>query len=553
MKNIILLCGSVAKSIENLLSSLYTIQKIEDLSLFSKEMQEVQTYQLVIADKEIILKSQFSENNLPLLAIDQKIEYEDKLKLYSKYVKGTLELFQGDIILLDTIEHNIKYANPYINTFRNHFIKAFVKYEKIDTTISSILYLCNYLIYHYKIEAKLAADLKLVVIFLMIGYEKGNILQMKHLIENMKISHKVEELFQNYENPSSLEEAIVFCSMSVNFKKVNAEEMFLKMQDGKLQDVFQTAHQALINNTIIIDKSYDVDVFWERVSEILFSDKELHYQENAYNINNLYKMILRLFALYGMLEIKMLHTRNVGYEITISMLQKESLDSKECIDFFKPLCEKIDVSECYRLNNNIFHIDFNYNEAKEVLVLEEAMQATLSVKPTIEKEAINTLHFEENQKLSAVQFVEEYGVDYDLLADMDESSADTIEEILSAESLNSDVLEKISTTFDFYARLLNTTLEFEELSYALSTLSRLMLAIELSKINAVQIETLKQYIVGILEDLNDWKSHIYIECDTKDIHYLDASLLENASQIEYFTNPEMEEEEDDDDDDLEFF
>ena len=560
MKDTILLCGDIANSIKNILKDNYNIEKINNLSLITKESHTPLAYQLVIIDKDIMLKTKFRQYGLPLLAIAENAKYEEKLKIFSHNAKGTLELSNGKKYVLTKIQHCINFSNPYINTFRDHFVKSFLKYEALKSTMSSVLYLCNYLIYHFKIDNRLAADIRLAVIFLTIGYEKGNLLRIKHLIQDMNISEKVTELFQNYEVPKNIEEAIVFCAMSVNFKNINATEVFLKMGTGDLKNIFKVAHESLANNIIIIEKSYDIDIFWERVSEILFSDKRLTYLDNTNRITTLYKTILRLLVLHGMLEIKLEHIQNIGYEITIAMLEKGSLDAFEYKSFYEALNENLDLSKCYDENCNNFHIKFAYEESEHKAIenkkiIAEPINDEIKYQSTVDKNEINTLHFEDSQKLSAVQFVKEYGVDHDLLADMNESSMDTIESMLSVSNLSRDISEKIANTFEFYAKILHRTLEFDELAHALSTLSRLMIAVDLTKINEIQIETLKQYTIGILEDLNEWSDHIYVLQDTNDIHYLDASLLENASQIERFTNPDIEEvdDDDDDDDDLEFF
>ena len=558
MKNVILLYGKIATQLESILEEKYIVTIIDDFSAALDSTETPLKYQLLIIDKDELFQKNMQETELPLLVIDEDISYEDKLKIFSKNIKGTLEVSQGEKYLLEKIRQFLNYSNPYINTFRDNFIKAFIRYEKLDKSISSILYLTNYLIYHFKINNKLAADIRLVVIFIMIGYEKGKLLQIKHLIEDTNISKKIIKLFQNYENPKNLEETIVFCSLAVNFKEINALDIFQKMSQESFSEVFEIAIEATKKHIILIEKSFDVDIFWEKVSEILFSDKKLPYNENAYGISTLYKMVLRLFALYGSLEIMIENDESIGYTITISMLQKEMLTVAECKGFFAPICKKIDLSECYEINNNKFHIVFEYESVdKNVTEIiedttEEVVPQREKVKATVEKEVINTLHFEENQKMSAAQFVEEFGIDHDLLADMNESSSDTLDYISSEDGLDLAMLEKIANVFDFYARILNKTFEFEELAYALSVLARLVMNMDLTVINEVQIETLKQYIIGIIEDLSDWKEHIYVTQDTNDIHYLDASLLENASQIERFTTPDLEEEEDDDDD-LEFF
>jgi len=64
--------------------------------------------------------------------------------------------------------------------------------------------------------------------------------------------------------------------------------------------------------------------------------------------------------------------------------------------------------------------------------------------------------------------------------------------------------------------------------------------------------TKRDYIKGLIRDLQTWKQYIFIEQNVEDIHYLDASFFDNCLEIENFilSNPQ---ENDEDFDDLEFF
>jgi len=68
-------------------------------------------------------------------------------------------------------------------------------------------------------------------------------------------------------------------------------------------------------------------------------------------------------------------------------------------------------------------------------------------------------------------------------------------------------------------------------------------------------EKLGFYIQGIIDDLNSWKNYIFVTAKTPDIHYLDASLLENCLEIEKFILSDSSDEEniDEENNDLEFF
>ena len=61
------------------------------------------------------------------------------------------------------------------------------------------------------------------------------------------------------------------------------------------------------------------------------------------------------------------------------------------------------------------------------------------------------------------------------------------------------------------------------------------------------------YLSNILMDLSNWRRTIFVDMNTKDIHYLDSSLFSAILQLEMVINPPEESAASDDDGDLELF
>ncbi len=66
---------------------------------------------------------------------------------------------------------------------------------------------------------------------------------------------------------------------------------------------------------------------------------------------------------------------------------------------------------------------------------------------------------------------------------------------------------------------------------------------------------LSTLLKGLVNDLEKWIIAVFVERDTPDIHYFDASFAENCLEIEsiFFEHKEEDDSEEDDDDSLEFF
>lgn len=171
----------------------------------------------------------------------------------------------------------------------------------------------------------------------------------------------------------------------------------------------------------------------------------------------------------------------------------------------------------------------------------------------IDTSNINSMHYEESQKISAIDFLKEYEVDTDLIDDLHENASDIIVLLHKEDVISQDTMNSIIAILQKYVSLLYTTIEFEDIASILGDLATVFANLNLDEIDSSKKNMLNMYIEGLVNDLSSWANHIFIDADTPDIHYLDASLLENCSTIEAFVTSEPKSEDMDDDDDLEFF
>jgi len=132
---------------------------------------------------------------------------------------------------------------------------------------------------------------------------------------------------------------------------------------------------------------------------------------------------------------------------------------------------------------------------------------------------IDNMHYEEHEKISAKEFFESHPLDIDDL--------DKIEIIR-------DRLEKLIISFDID--------EFKEIIFKLiGILNTYFVTKEMSNISLIfekltetlQLEGLNEEIlITVVEDIVDWLEHVFINQEAVDIHYLDAAMFANISQME---------------------
>ncbi len=129
----------------------------------------------------------------------------------------------------------------------------------------------------------------------------------------------------------------------------------------------------------------------------------------------------------------------------------------------------------------------------------------------------------------------------DYLNELDES---ILEELLDMQELENELKDELHRDLAFskiilnvsqkiltYSSVIKSLIEFEDLAFALSSLSNLI-----ENLNDNLDEKKKRKILTILEaiisDLSSWRKTISLDKNALDIHYLDSSLFSSCVQIE---------------------
>ena len=141
---------------------------------------------------------------------------------------------------------------------------------------------------------------------------------------------------------------------------------------------------------------------------------------------------------------------------------------------------------------------------------------------------------ESHEELSNEDFLS----DYDYL--MDEIALD-LEEIdcllMNHFNLEDDDLdiqaqkEQIEELFSLISKLLHRFSEFDELSASIAALEELIYDLDVSKLSDEKKEEIGMYLKAIIMDINDWKEHVFVLQDTKNVFYANASLFSSYLEV----------------------
>lgn len=141
-----------------------------------------------------------------------------------------------------------------------------------------------------------------------------------------------------------------------------------------------------------------------------------------------------------------------------------------------------------------------------------------------------------HKKVSSQEFLAEYAdVSYDTddLVELEEDLDNLVSNILFDSDLDGKIPD-IVYILEKYNRFLYSFSEFEELCKVIYVLVELL--------NKTDFHTLKskkmaaKLIIAIIEDLVDWKEHVFIKEDAVDVFYINASILNSFILLKNIVN-----------------
>ena len=157
-------------------------------------------------------------------------------------------------------------------------------------------------------------------------------------------------------------------------------------------------------------------------------------------------------------------------------------------------------------------------------------------------EAIECMHYKDEEKISAKEFMAEDMIEQSLNEDLEEicEMFDSIS--ARKEMVDYEYIDILVDSLNSFIHIFNITHEFKDIAYALESL-REFLKFDIGAKREEELKILKSLLDSVIEDLENWKREVLDEERAIDIHYLDASLLANVSQIEIMLSNSSQDEE----------
>ncbi|WP_457748543.1 hypothetical protein [Sulfurimonas sp.] len=452
----------------------------------------------------------------------------------------------------EILNHVRSYASIYTQTMQNNFIKALFHCNNLDVKLQELKYLLSYIADYYKLSIQDIADIYLVTSSLIIAIKTDTLIQTSEVLYTLFKSLEINKLYKNYVYAETLNEQLVTIILRrLHLKNVNKylETVNIKQVEEKLVQEVSNFYEA---KSILISSYWEIDFFWEQINEILFS----YYKNDDFGVLEhyleiIYSTLVESLNRVGYVRAYINTKHEQGIALFIKLYNVNDTISQECFDFIK-INENTMSKKMHKEKNASSEIMFTLNLSKKIAT--KKVQASVRKHNILKQTNIETMHYQDNQKVSAQEFLQEFEVDNDMLDDLNENETEIKNILFSEVELNDKTIEAVSVVLDKYVKVLHETIEFNDLAISLESLSRVFQRLSVTMLEAEKKEKLRFYIQGLIDDLQNWKKYIFIEPNTPDIHYLDASLLENCASIEYFIFATPEEEvAQDDDNDLEFF
>jgi len=479
-------------------------------------------------------KDLLNKKHIFVTAYGDKISTVLKSKLYGLEIRGVIEdSSKNQKVILD---HIITQANLRMHTLDNRFIKSFLSFYDIYKINKEINYLLAFLSYKYNINVTNISDIHLVFISLFGAFKMGVFQKVAKILEIMFESPAINKLYNSYNDPKTFEELVIV----ILLKLFESEDQNIKKEIVNIDfDKFQILYDEKNN---LLDSPLDGVKLFEEISYIYRSKSIIitSYQDVNYLWELLETAILEdcIVTICNLLIYAIARVDYIKVSIDVDKITSQA---------------KINI-EIFGASNEILkeYIDTKISTNRLSIELFEDNKVILKTIKEDVKELVETKCFNKD-KISAKEFLKEFILEQYLLDDLNDFESDIRNELYAQESITQEMLIAITNTLDRYERILNETMEFKEIAYSIHLLSALLKELSLETFNGAKIGVLKIYIQGLIDDLISWKTYIFIEQNTPDIHYLDASLLENCSIIEKFISSDIEDESVEDESELEFF
>ncbi len=492
------------------------------------------------------IKHDLMYKNASIAIYGEDISFDIKQKLYSLDIKGIIDTNtnnQKHIFL-----HLARRTNLYSSSLKNNLIRAMIIYNDLEDVSKESTYLLDYLVYFYELTYTDASNIRLALIFLLMAIKKNHTYKIENFIHVAFKLKDVDRLYKNYKAPKLLDEKILSLVLKLNTDKDVIEYTKDINTDDIAPDFIAEVENFNKSKSKVIASYQDMNFFLEQLYSTTLQNckKENCLPTNLFlsYINDIFLTVLG-YANYFLVDSNSFESEEIV--VNIKFNSSVNGDFKKYLDNISNSSDMINIVLDESGNHRISITNINKSGTRHDKKIEN--------KSKINKSKINSLHYEDDEKISATEFLKSFSVDYGMIDELNDDTKEITTLLYQEIKLSQETIDSIIIILQRYASVLNETLEFKDIADSLISLSMVFKELHVEEIEDDKKEKLSFYIQGIIDDLNSWKNYIFVTAKTPDIHYLDASLLENCLEIENFILSDSGDDEnmDEENDDLEFF
>ena len=146
-------------------------------------------------------------------------------------------------------------------------------------------------------------------------------------------------------------------------------------------------------------------------------------------------------------------------------------------------------------------------------------------------ENLDNMHYSDDKKIDAKTFMEEDGIDEDLIKELQLSLRELRESINFNISLTEEYMVTYINTLKDIIKIYELSYVFQDLAVGLRELLLVLDELDYENFDEEKSKLIKTFLDSIYLDLEKWFNEVIENKTAKDIHYLDASLLANIAQV----------------------
>ena len=148
-----------------------------------------------------------------------------------------------------------------------------------------------------------------------------------------------------------------------------------------------------------------------------------------------------------------------------------------------------------------------------------------------EDNSMNDMHYNDEEKVSALEYMNSDYLDFDLLGDIKDMLEKYDGISYKFNTFNEEYADEIVLILQKFIALFELSGEFRDLAKNFNYLAEAINNLK-NDIDDDKRDLLKLFIDAIMEDLIKWYDEVVVNKSANDIHYLDASLLSSVKQID---------------------